>query len=172
MNNCFATVYPQLADRLMQQVPALGWVDLDQGQLDPDQDRENYPLPYHRGVVLLDFEEVDWHDIGLDVQRGQAVIRFTLAVEVVADSYQQSTQRPAALQKLQLLGQLHQALNHHFGEGFGPLVRTYSRKEAATPGLWIYSMGYKTLLTDAQGQPAGAGSQVSGLDLTVAKKAW
>jgi hypothetical protein len=171
MNNCFATVYPQLADRIAAEVPSLGWIDLDQGQLDPDQDREQYPLPFHAGVVLLDFEEVDWHDIGLGVQRGDAIIRFTLAIEVVADSFQQSTQRQAALLKLKLLGDLHKALNHHFGQGFGPLVRTYSRKEAATPGLWIYSMGYKTLLTDALGYD-GATHHVTGTDVAARRHTW
>lgn len=170
-NNCFATVYPQLADRLAATLPGLGWIDMDQGQLDPDQDRNNYPLPFHAGVVLIDFEEVDWHDIGVGVQRGDAVIRFTLAIEVVADTYQRSTQRAAALQKLQMLGQLHQALSHYTGEGFGPLVRTYSRKEAATPGLWIYSMGYKCQLTDAMGYE-GATEQVTGLDVVATRHTW
>jgi hypothetical protein len=159
----FATVYPILADRLRQQVPALGWIDLDQGQLDnPD---EEYPLPLHAGVVLLDFDEADWHDIGQGIQRGTCQVRVTLAVQVLADTYQQSRQRPAALQKLELLAKLHTALHHYDGAGaFGALVRTYSRKEQAQqPGIWVYSMGYNCLLTDTGGYD-GATQTVSGLD--------
>ena len=160
----FATVYPILADRLRQQLPALGWIDLDQGQLDnPD---ENYPLPYHRGVVLLDFDEADWHDIGQGMQRGNCQVRVTLAVQVLADPYQQSTQRAQALAKLELLAGLHTALHHFDGAGaFGALVRTYSRKEQAQqPGVWVYSMGYNCLLTDTDGYD-GATQTVSGLDM-------
>ena len=161
----FATLYPALADRLADQVPALGWIDLDQGQLEPDQLEQEYPLPFHAGVVLLDFDEADWHDIGQGIQRGDAVVRVTLAVQVVADSYQGSAQRPAALAKLERLGEIHRALQHFDGAGaFGALVRTYSRKEASQlPGVWVYSMGYKVLLTDTDGYD-GATQTVSGLE--------
>lgn len=163
--NSFATVYPTLADRLANQVPDLGWVDLDQGQLEPDQLEQEYPLPFDAGVVLIDFDEVGWHDIGQGIQRGDAQVRVTLAVRVVADSYQKSTQRGAALAKLELLSDVHAALQHFDGGGaFGKLVRTYSRKEQSQlPGIWVYSMGYKVLLTDTKGYD-GATETVSGLE--------
>lgn len=162
----FATVYPILADRLAAKVPALGWIDLDQGQLEPDALDQEYPLPFDAGVVLIDFDEVDWHDIGQGIQRGDAQVRVSLAVRVVADSYQRSSQRGAALAKLGLLGDVHAALQHYDGAGaFGALVRTYSRKEASQlPGVWVYSMGYKVLLTDTGGYD-GASETVSGLEL-------
>lgn len=159
----FATVYPILADRLRQQLPSLGWIDLDQGQLtNPDTE---YPLPYHAGVALIDFDEADWHDIGQGIQRGNCQVRVTLAVQVLADSFQQSTQRAQALEKLELLADVHKALQHFDGAGaFGALVRTYSRKEQPEqPGIWVYSMGYNCLLTDTGGYD-GAIQTVSGLD--------
>ena len=161
----FATLYPALADRLAAKVPVLGWIDLDQGQLDPGQLEMEYPMPFDAGVCLIDFDEADWHDIGQGIQRGEAQVRVSLAVRVVADSYQQSSQRTAALAKLSLLGDVHRALNHFDGGGaFGALVRTYSRKEASQlPGVWVYSMGYKVLLTDVDGYD-GATATVSGLE--------
>ncbi len=160
----FATVYPILADRIADQLPDL-WVDLDQGQLDPDALEQEYPLPFDVGVVLIDFDEADWHDIGQGIQRGDCQVRVTLAVRVVADSYQRSSQRGAALTKLSLLSEVHRALNHFDGDGaFGALVRTYSRKEVSQlPGVWVYSMGYKVLLTDTGGYD-GATQAVSGLE--------
>jgi len=158
----FATVYPILADRLAAKVPALGWIDLDQGQLgNPD---DEYPLPWHAGVVLIDFDEADWHDIGQGIQRGTCQVRVTLAVQVVADAYQSSSQRTQALDKLTLLAGLHKALHHFDGGGaFGALVRTYSRKETTErAGVWVYSMGYNCLLTDIDGYD-GATQTVSGL---------
>ncbi|MBO2009189.1 hypothetical protein [Hymenobacter negativus] len=161
----FAPVYAILADRIADQIPDLGWVDLDQGQLDPDALEQEYPLPFDAGVVLIDFDEVDWHDIGQGIQRGDAQVRVTLAIRVVADSYQRSSQRGAALAKLELLGDVHAALHHFDGAGaFGKLVRTYSRKEVSQlPGVWVYSMGYKVLLTDSGGYD-GATETVSGLE--------
>ena len=159
----FATVYPAIADHLALLVPEL-WVDLDQGQLEPDALDQEYPLPFDSGVALIDFDETDWHDIGLGIQRGQAQLRITLAMRVVADSYQRSAQRGQALAKLELLDDVHRALNHFDGGGqFGALVRTYSRKEQSQlPGVWVYSMGYKVLVTDTGGYD-GATQTVSGL---------
>jgi hypothetical protein len=162
MTSTFATVYAALADRLKAET-TLGWVDLDQGQL-LDLEQE-YPLPFHLGIALIDFDEAEWHDIGQGIQRGNCQVRVTVAVEVAADSYQQSTQRGAALAKLQLLRDVHRALQHYDGAGkFGALVRTYSRKEQEVPaGIWVYSMGYNCLLTDTDGYD-GSTQTVSGLD--------
>lgn len=156
-------MYPILADRLRQQLPLLGWIDLDQGQLqNPDTE---YPLPYHAGVALIDFDEADWHDIGQGIQRGNCQVRVTLAVQVLADAYQQSRQRGAALEKLELLADVHKALQHYDGAGaFGALVRTYSRKEVVEQsGVWVYSMGYNCLLTDTGGYD-GANLAINGLE--------
>jgi hypothetical protein len=164
--NNFSTVYPQIADRLSAEVPALGWIDLDQEQLEQPNEALDYPLPYDAGVCLISFDEVEWEDLGQGVQRGIATIRITLAMQVVQDSYQHSSQRAAAMQKLQFLGAIHKALQHYAGEGFGALVRTYSRKEPASqPGLWVYSQGYKTRLQDDGGYSGGT-LEVTDLDTT------
>ncbi len=165
-NNSFAAVYPQLADRLAELVPALGWIDMDQDQL--ENEAQEYALPYDQGVALISFDEVEWMDRGQGVQRGDATIRVTLAIQVVQDSYQHSAQRATALLKLQLLGEIHAALHHFGGEGFGALVRTYSRKEPANGrGLWVYSQGYRCELTDAQGY-SGGGPEREATDLDTA----
>jgi hypothetical protein len=164
--NNFSTVYPQIADRLSAMVPALGWIDLDQEQLEQANEALDYPLPYDAGVALISFDEVDWQDLGQGVQRGDAVIRVTLAIQVVQDSYQHSSQRAAAMAKLSMLGEIHRALQHFAGDGFGALVRTYSRKEPASqPGLWVYSQGYKCRLQDEAGYSGGT-LEVTDLDTT------
>lgn len=163
MNNSFADVYPQLADHLEAELPALGWVDLDQDQI--NNEGEEYLLPYHLGVVLIDFEEISWEELGRGVQRGDAVIRVTLARQVTEDSYQRSSQRAAALGHLAQLGEIHRALSHFEGPGFGALVRVYSRKEPGRPGLWVYSQGYRCRLSDEQAVDLGGGT-VSDLDTT------
>jgi hypothetical protein len=153
MSSSFMTVFPVLADRIAEQLPGV-WVDLDQDQLQPENEALDYPLPYDSGVVLISFEEVEWSDQAAGLQQGDALIRFTLARQVVQDTYQLSGQRAAAMQQLQLLTDLHKALQHYAGDGknFGALVRTNSRKEQfSRPGLWVYSMAYKCRLYDADG---------------------
>lgn len=155
-NNSFALIYPQLADRLAEQLPEL-WIDLDQDQLE-NEDQE-YALPYDTGVLLISFDEVTWQDLGAGTQRGDAVIRFTLALQVVQDTYQHSAQRAAAMQKLELLGRVHAALQHFTGPGFGSLVREYSRKEPRPQlqqSLWVYSQGYRSRISDDEGAQDGS----------------
>jgi hypothetical protein len=154
MSSCFTTIYPALADHLQATVPALGWIDLDQDQLAPENESLDYPLPYDAGVLLISFDEVSWQDRGGKIQVGEAEIRFTLARQVVQDTYtftgQVGQQRAAALQQLQLLTDLHRALQHFaIGEELGALSRIMSRKEPVSkPGLWVYSMVYKGRLYD------------------------
>ena len=126
-----------------------------------------YLLPLVRGVVVLDFDETAWYDLGPSYQRGQCPVCVTLAVEVAADVYQTSQQRPAALAKLALLGAVHKVLNHFDGGGaFGALVRTYSRKETSEwAGELVYVVGYNCLLKDEAGYD-GALQTVIGLDMT------
>ena len=157
-NNSFAAVYPQIADRLEQQLPGT-WVDLDQGQLENEAGATEYALDYDTGVLLVDFEEVDWQDLLQGVQQGEAIIKITVARRVVADTYSHSSQRAAAMAQLEVLGQVHRALQRFAGQGFGSMVRTYSRKEQSPlPGVWVYSMGYRCRLFDDEGytQPAEA----------------
>jgi hypothetical protein len=163
MSDFFTTTYPALADRLQQTLPAGVWVDLDQGQIEAEAAGLSYSLPFAEGVVLIGFDEVDWQDLGGGVQAGEAIIRFTLAREVVQDTYQHSTQRGAALQQLQLLTDLHRALQHYaVGEVCGALVRVDSRKEPASrPGLWVYSMAYKARAYDAEGHPVAPAAAVA-----------
>jgi hypothetical protein len=161
--NSFAEVYPQLADRLEAELPALGWVDLDFGQI--DNEAEEYALPYHLGCVFIDFEDIAWEELGRGVQRGDAIIKVTLARQVMEDTYQKSSQRQAALGHLTQLGEIHQALSHFTGAGFGKLVRVYSRREPGRPGLWVYSQGFKTRLGDEEAVELGGGT-VEDLDTT------
>ena len=127
-----------------------------------------YLLPLDRDVVVLDFDETAWYGLGPSYQRGQCPVCVTLAVEVAADVYQTSQQRPAALAKLALLGAVHKVLNHFDGGGaFGALVRTYSRKETSEwAGELVYVMGYNCLLKDEAGYD-GVLQTVMGLDMTV-----
>ena len=142
------TLFPQLADHLRQAVPALGTIDLDMGQLDY-QSQE--PIAYP--AVYIDLDSIPFRDLGGGVQTGQALLRFTVAVEVSEETYQGSEQRNPAMARLLVIQQVHDALQHHQGLGFGPMVRTsYRRDRPQHPEAWCLAMGYITEVTDTDGQ--------------------
>lgn len=139
------TLYAQIADRLAAQIPELQWIDLEQGQLE-NLDQE-YAIPFP--AAFVDFDEAQWNDIGGDIQRGEIIIRVTLVAEVLEDSYQVSTQRAAALAKLELTSKVHQALHHWQGTGFSKLARSSQRRERSVFPLWAHSLAYRVLVTEA-----------------------
>lgn len=142
------TLFPQLADHLRQAVPALGTIDLDMGQLDY-QSQE--PIAYP--AVYLDLEDIPWRDLGGGIQTGKALLRFTVAVEVSEETYQGSGQRNPAMERLLVVQQVHEALQHHQGNGFGPMVRvSYRRDRPQHPEAWCLAMGYVSEVTDTDGQ--------------------
>lgn len=138
---------PQLADHLRAAVPELGTIDLDMAQLDfMDGEPIQYP------AVFIDLEDIPWGDLGEGIQSGRAVLRFTVAVEVSEVTYQGSLQRTDAMERLAVVQQVHKALQHHQGEGYGPLVRTaYRRDRPQHPEAWCLAMGYVTQLYDHDG---------------------
>ena len=154
------TLFPQLADHLRQAVPALGTIDLDMGQLDY-QSQE--PIAYP--AVYLDLEDIPWRDLGGGIQTGKALLRFTVAVEVSEETYQGSGQRNPAMERLLVVQQVHEALQHHQGNGFGPMVRvSYRRDRPQHPEAWCLAMGYVSEVTDADGYVPG--QEVDGVQMT------
>lgn len=143
------SLFPQLADHLRAAVPALGTIDLDMGQLDY---QSNEPIAYP--AVYIDVESIPWQDRGQGVQTGQALLRFTVAVEVSEETQEGSAQRNPAMERLLVIQQVHEALQHHQGTGFGPMVRTsYRRDRPQHPEAWCLAMGYATEVSDVDGAP-------------------
>ncbi|MCC3159502.1 hypothetical protein LJ737_19830 [Hymenobacter sp. 15J16-1T3B] len=141
-------LFPQLADHLRTAVPTLGTIDLDMAQLD----YLDGPEPIQYPAVFIDVEDVPWSDLGEGIQSGRAVLRFTVAVDVSEVTYQGSQQRSDAMEKLEVVQLVHKALQHHQGEGFGPLVRTaYRRDRPQHPEAWCIALGYVTQLYDHDG---------------------
>jgi len=142
-------LFPQLADMLRAAMPDLGTVDLDMAQLDY-QDRDVIAYP----AVFIDLENIPWEDRGSSIQTGKALLRFTVAVEVSEDTTQGSSQRTDAMERLVVVQDVHRALQHQQGEGFGPLVRvSYRRDRPQHPEAWCLAMGYVTQLYDNDASP-------------------
>jgi hypothetical protein len=140
-------LFPQLCDHLRTAVPALGTIDLDMAQLDYENGE---PIQYP--AVYIDLEGVSWKDLGAGIQTGQATLRFTVATEVSEESYQGADGRPAMLERLLVVQQVHAALQHHQGDGYNPLVRTmYRRDRPQHPEAWCMAMGYITEVMDNDG---------------------
>ncbi|MCB2379817.1 hypothetical protein LGH70_19630 [Hymenobacter sp. BT635] len=144
-------LYPQLANHLRQAVPSLGTIDLDMAQLDY---QSNEPISYP--AVYIDLEDIPWRDMGAGIQTGRALLRFTVATEVSEETHQGSGQVEAAVARLLIVQQVHAALQHYQGEGFGPLVRTsYRRDRPQHPEAWCMALGYVTEVKDEDGAKRG-----------------
>ncbi|GAA4349912.1 hypothetical protein GCM10023185_07010 [Hymenobacter saemangeumensis] len=140
-------LFPQLCNHLRAAVPALGTIDIDMAQLDyEDQEPIQYP------AVFIDLENIAWGDLGAGIQKGPATLRFTVAVEVSEESYEGAQGRDNMLNRLEVVQQVHKALQHHQGDGYGPLVRTsYRRDRVQHPEAWCLAMGYVSELIDNDG---------------------
>ncbi|TGE23519.1 hypothetical protein [Hymenobacter metallicola] len=144
-------LYPQLADHLRVAVPALGTIDLDMAQLDY---QSNEPIRYP--AVYIDLEDIPWRNLGGGIQTGRALLRFTVATEVSEETHQGSEQQAAAVARLLVVQEVHAALQHFQGEGFGPLVRTsYRRDRPQHPEAWCMALGYVTEVKDEDGAKRG-----------------
>ncbi len=141
------SLFPQLCDHLRAAVPALGTIDIDMAQLDyEDQEPIQYP------AVYIDLENVAWSDLGGGIQKGPATLRITVAVEVSEESYEGAQGRDNMLERLKVIQQVHQALQHHQGLGFGPMVRTGGRRDRPQhPEAWCWAHAYVTELIDNDG---------------------
>lgn len=151
-------LFPQLCDHLRAAVPALGTIDIDMSQLDYE---DGEPIKYP--AVFIDLENVNWTDLGGGIQKGPGTLRFTVAVEVSEESYEGAAGRENMLERLKVIQQVHQALQHHQGEGFGPLVRTAGRRDRPQhPEAWCWAHGYVSELIDNDGaRPTASASDVA-----------
>ncbi|GGF22386.1 hypothetical protein [Hymenobacter cavernae] len=155
-------IFPELAERLRDKVPALGTIDLDMSQLDY-QDQE--PIAYP--AVFIDLENIAWHDVGQGIQNGQALLRFTVAVEVSEETFS-NTGRTDAMERLTIIQEVHKALQHFGNAKLAPMVRTsYRRDRPQHPEAYCVAMGYVTQLYDNDGVPEY--ETISNLGLKVAK---
>jgi hypothetical protein len=134
------------------------WIDLDFGQLEAEP--EHFPLPEH--CVVIDFNSIEWVNIGQNIQHGNALIRFRNAFLCFEDSYMASETKVDAIAKMKEMELLHNSLQGLEGSVFTALERSRSFIERRDDGRRVFVMEYRSIITDQTGSTFGLGGESPG----------
>lgn len=141
-------LFIDICDRLDSRVPELRWVDKDWNQLDlPDQ---SYPIQFD--AALISFPEIPWDTHPRGYQDGVVSILVKVAMDMYNDTHIAdgvvAPDRALAVEKMQLVNNVHKALHGFEGDYFSKLVRTRSVEERRQDGLLVFNEYYETRLHD------------------------
>lgn len=138
-------LYKDILERLAV-IPELQWVDYDTGQIDAFAD--NYPVPFP--AVLVDFENVDWQDVGNKLQGGEVTINIRYAFSAIEDwnNHTPEASRANGLARLRLKNTINAKLHGWGGGHYNRLTRFNERTERRDDGLKVINMKYRTYITD------------------------
>lgn len=144
--------YKALADLIRAKVPAIRHVDLYHRQEVAVDDDGNW-IPFTAPAVFLEFDATGINDLSEGKQELLMNIGVHLYTETTADTHQGSTGQARALAFMDLLRQLHAALQGAEGTHFGPLGRTALRRMDAPPFVLMYSQVYTCHMLDYGAAP-------------------
>lgn len=146
MEEIFLLIMQQIAGQL----PELYTIDEDYGQLETEED--SYPVTFP--CTLLGNIDIDWTDIGVGTQKGQATITIKLGVDCYDDTHLGSGTEDKIRERQQLNNRLYKAL-----QGFRPiremsvLKRMKSRDYSIPGGKKVYETMFGFNYHDASAAP-------------------
>lgn len=133
-------IFLDLLERIKQTVPEVKWVDQDLGQLEFYSDRPAVLFP----CVLIDFDDIEFSDIGQNAQLCTCVVKLRVAFNVFhhSNSATPQPQREKALEIFDVIKKLHYNLHGWSGENFGSLTRLRQMAEPREDRLRVYEIRY------------------------------
>ena len=139
-----------------QLLPELRTVDEDYGQLEMlnQENRDTYPLTFP--AVLIDAPDVQWSNIKGLSQKGLATIRVRLILDCYDDTHYGSTTTEKIAERAAMRSQVHQLLQGHRIDDFGPLIRSGSRFFTWDHGIKVYEQTYTCEVTEVIEMPKRA----------------
>lgn len=139
-------IFLDLQERIKQTVPEVKWVDQDLGQLEFYTDRPAVLFP----CVLIDFDNIDFEDIGQNAQLCNCVVKLRVAFNVYHHSNSSTPvpQREKALEIFDVIKNLHYNLHGWSGETFGSLARIRQVAEPREDRLRVYEIRYSIAYED------------------------
>lgn len=140
------TIYTAVINRLIDQVPALKWIDMDIGQLD-SQERPAIALP----CCLITISIPNPKAISDTFQECDARIGLKLIFDIPERTNSVATEanRLAGLANYDIIAATYAALQGYETENFDSLNRTSQGPGAVKRGLWIYPMDFTARFEDA-----------------------
>lgn len=139
-------IYLAVMERLKTKLPALRWVDIDEGQLEV-RDRATVAFP----CALVRVELRGCSNLYGAVQLCPCRVTVRVAQNILAsrtNSEAEADVRETALERYELASEVYAAL-HHFGtETFNPLARTAMSWERRSDGLLVAQLDFATEFQD------------------------
>lgn len=103
-------LFESICNRLANQVPELRWIDWEQGQLEIPAEK----LPLFFPAVLIDIQDIQWSNVGDQMQVGDVTIQVRLCFDIYEDLYtvdgEPNPTRETALERLKLVNKVYKAL--------------------------------------------------------------
>lgn len=132
-----------IQDRLVQNVPALKYVDQDWGQMDFGSE---HPVKYP--CALIDVQSADYTNDGNFIQRGVV----TVVIRLFSNSSQKApdNQKENAIRIWQLIEDVNKAVHGQkfLQEGYGMPMRTQMRRTKREDGCYLAELYYTIGFTD------------------------
>ena len=138
----------QLIDHIAVNVPWLGTVDEDCGQLEAlaNEGEDRYLLTFP--AVLINIDSVDWSNIADGGQTGQANIRVRLLIDCYDDMHAGSMGKEKAAERQALCRQVNSIVSGFRPTGEGGMLRTRSAYFVGFHGIKVYDQFYTLTIND------------------------
>lgn len=133
----------EIGTYLKSQVPKLEFFDKYRGQLDTPG-----IFTFPRPAVFMSFGRFEWETGINGTQRGTGVLRFRIAVENYADSYEGSINQDTALEFFDFNEKIHEALQGLSGTYFEALKRVSDEDDEDHGNVIVTIMEYQTTMID------------------------
>jgi hypothetical protein len=145
-------VIQNIQDRLMQDVPALKYVDQDWGQMD------FFPAPPVKfPCALIDIQSAQYTNTGNFIQQGTAMVVIRLFDLKLSNSSQKAPdgQKENAKKIWQLIEDVNRAIHgqNFLQEGYGLPMRERMRRTKRNDGCYQTELYYSVQLTDTTCRP-------------------
>ncbi|MCD8177281.1 MAG: hypothetical protein LUE98_07610 [Tannerellaceae bacterium] len=132
------TILLSIQERLASEVQALGYIDKDWGQLSYTQPAVKWPC------ALLDVDQVRYTQEGAGRQMADISISITVAhMRTISGSFS-SSRKEESYKTIELLEEIHKALQLYTNGTYSPLFRSSFRKVFVNSSAECYEITYET----------------------------
>jgi hypothetical protein len=134
-----------ILNRIQEKVSGLSLIDEDAGQLETDED--TYPVTFP--CVLVGNADINWTDIGLGVQKGEAQLMVKLAIDCYDDTHIGSGTTDKIRGRQQLSAEVYKALQgFRLNRCMGAMVRVKSRDYTLPGNVKVYEKIFRFYFHD------------------------
>lgn len=144
-------LYINIMERLAEKMPELSLIDEDYGQLEMAAEEDHYPVTFP--CVLIGNVDADWRDLGLNNQKGTALITVRLAIDCYDDTSYGSGTYDKIRGRHDMNRKLYKLLQRFKGsQSSTPLVRIKSRDFALPGYIKVFETTYAFVINDNSAQ--------------------